>query len=60
MGGATRCGRCLKSCPEDRRRRCCVTSSLLPSTDAHAATPAPCARRKPRATGLSMLASELH
>ncbi|AYQ42534.1 hypothetical protein CVS37_32490 [Burkholderia lata] len=65
MGGAMHCGPCLRSCPDDRRirccaiRRCCVTSSLLPCTDAHAATPAPHACRKPRATGFSMLASEL-
>ncbi|RQS58448.1 hypothetical protein DID98_17670 [Burkholderia sp. Bp8984] len=51
--------RCLQSCPDDLRGRCCETSSLLSSTDAYAATPAPCACRQPRVTGFSMLASEL-
>ncbi|NTZ85900.1 hypothetical protein FCJ61_23570 [Burkholderia metallica] len=60
-GVAARRSRCLRSCPDDFGiERCCVTSNLLPFTDAHAAIPMRRARRKPRATGRSMLASELH
>ncbi|ONI98894.1 hypothetical protein A8D95_21080 [Burkholderia cenocepacia] len=61
MDVAMRRSRRLRSCPDDFGvGQCCVTSSLTSSTDAHAATPARHARRKPRATGMSTLASELH
>ncbi|ASE96800.1 hypothetical protein CEQ23_25020 [Burkholderia cepacia] len=55
----------MQSSPDHHRsgclaiRQCCVTSSLLPFTDAHAATRTPHTCRKPDTTGFSRLASEL-